>query len=84
MKAVVVMIKNGKWISESYESIEELTKNYKVVGYTEDLTPLRASGALVHRAELDNQPKLENLCGPMWDGGMLRYESWDVYDLLSR
>lgn len=84
MKAVVVMIKNGTYVCEEYDTVEELVKRHHVVGYTEDLTSLRINGALVHRAELDNQPILENLLGPMWDSGGLRYESWEVYDMLSR
>ena len=53
-------------------------------GHTEDLSEVRARGGLVHRAELDNQPEVKGYCGPMWDGGCLRYETWDVYDMLSR
>lgn len=60
---------------------------------SEDLSALRARGALVHRAELDNQPEFDGYCGPMWDGerrwngercAVLRYETWEVYDMLSR
>ena len=80
-------------------------------GHTEDLSELRAKGCCVHRAELDNQPKVAGYLGPMWDGlryivdgvwkyefecsekdkagagdpiEVLRYESQEVYDMLSR
>lgn len=32
---------------------------------------------------LEDQPKVDGYIGPMWDGGMLRYETQEVYDLLS-
>lgn len=62
---------------------------------SEDLSRERAQGALVHRAELDNRPKFSGYAGPMWNGtrrdgitgediGILRYETWEVYDMLSR
>lgn len=53
-------------------------------GKTENMSEYRARGCCVHRAELDDQPTVEGYCGPMWDRGMLRYESWDVYEMLSR
>lgn len=57
---------------------------------SEDLSAYRAMGRLVHRAELDNRPEFDGYAGPMWDGerpggiAVLRYETWDVYDMLSR
>lgn len=50
---------------------------------TEDNTAYRKRGITCHRAELDNQPVLEGLCGPMWDGDKLRYETWEVYRSMS-
>ena len=50
----------------------------------------RSRGRLVPRAELDSKPQFEGYAGPMWDGerpggiGVLRYETWDVYDMMSR
>ena len=29
-------------------------------------------------------PRLKGYAGPMWDGDKIRYETWDVYDGLSR
>ena len=64
-----------------------------MTGLSEDLTEWRNHGAIVHRPELDNQPEFEGYIGPMWDGttktfgrdvGVLRYETQEVYDLLSR
>lgn len=51
---------------------------------TEDLSELRARGVCVHRAELDNQPKVDGYLSPMWDGDGIRYETQEVYDMMSR
>ena len=55
----------------------------KVIGFTDDLSDLRAQGRIVHRAELDNQPCFEGYLSPMWDGDGLRYETQEVYNMLS-
>lgn len=61
-------------------NVKDLAKYYKIIGYTEDLTEIRKLGVgLLYRAELDNQPMLEGLVGPMWDGGKLRYETPEIY-----
>ena len=60
-----------------------------------DLSEIRRRGGLVHREELDNKPEFKGYAGPMWNGerrdgitgeriGILRYETWEVYDMLSR
>lgn len=43
----------------------------------------RQRGYCVPRAELDNQPLVDGYIGPMWDGDKLRYETQEVYDMLS-
>ncbi len=63
-------------------------------GKSEDLSAIRkVNRYAVHRVELDNQPTFDGYCGPMWGGerdingehyAVLRYETWDVYDALSR
>ena len=64
-------------------NVKDLAKHYKSIGYTEDLTEIRKLGVgLLYRAELDNQPMLEGLVGPMWDGGKLRYETPEIYKRL--
>ena len=45
---------------------------------------IRDNGTMVQRIELHNQPKFAGLCGPMWDGDKVRYETWEVYDALSK
>ena len=77
--AKIKMVSMGK--VEYYEKPEDVP--YRIRGYSEDLSELRAQGRCVHRAELDNQPEYEGFLGPMWDGGMLRYETQKVYDILS-
>ena len=52
----------------------KFTPNYRVE---------RAAGCCVPRVELDNQPMVDGYLPPMWDGGMLRYETQEVYDMLS-
>lgn len=64
--------------------IEEAEKLFEVNGYLEDHTDLRERGICTHCKELDNQPRFKGWVGPMFDGGMLRYETQDVYDMLSR
>jgi len=41
------------------------------------------SGGRQLRAELQNQPSFSNLCGPMWDGDAVRYETVKAYAELS-
>lgn len=56
---------------------------------TQNFEKERKKGLLVHGKELDDQPIIENYLGPMFDyidyGRIyLRYETQDVYDMLSR
>lgn len=53
-------------------------------GKTPDYSAARAARYVAPRAELDNMPRVPGYCGPMWDGDAIRYESPEVYDLLSR
>ena len=64
--------------------VEVVKAKYCNGKFTEDLSEVRARGGCVHRAELDNHPKVDGYLSPMWDGGMLRYETPEVYDMLSR
>ena len=55
---------------------------------TPDMSFERKQGAVVHRKELDNQPIVEGYLGPMFeeiDYGKiyLRYETQEIYDMLS-
>lgn len=43
----------------------------------------RAFGAVVPRAELDGAPLVDGYLPPMWDGDKLRYETQDVYNMMS-
>lgn len=66
---------------EMFNTVEELTNKYKQVGVV--------SGSWLKK-ELQGQPKLEGLMGAMYDGVMndgthvIRYETPEVYDILSR
>ena len=68
------------------EEAEKLTRKRSL-----DMSDIRARGGLVCREELDNRPKFDGYAGPMWDGtrmwggevcGILRYETWEVYNML--
>lgn len=60
--------------------------------YSEDMSELRASGALCKRAELDNQPLIDGYYPPMYNGTkeidgvtyhVIRYETPEVYAMMS-
>ena len=70
---------DGKYMTEW--QIEQKFCNGK---HSLDLSAERAHGGCVHHAVLDNCPMVEGYLSPMWDGGMLRYETQEVYDVLSR
>lgn len=63
--------------------VEKVIREYCNGHYTEDLSEIRKRGGCVHRKELDNQPMVDGYLSPMWDGGMLRYETQEVYNMLS-
>lgn len=72
---------NGQTMTK--EEIESISS-----GTTEDLTHIRQQGGTCHRKELDNQPLVNGYLSPMFshiDYGLiyLRYETQEVYDMLS-
>ena len=78
MKAIFV---GGK-----YHGMEVDEAELRVLGngkLTQDLSEARARGCCVHRRELDNQPLVDGYLSPMWDGGRLRYETQEVYDMFA-
>lgn len=81
MKAEFVGGKYNGMIMDTQEILNSAIWNGKL---TEDLSEIRAKGGCVHRAELDNQPMVDGYLSPMWDGDGIRYETWEVYDMLSR
>ena len=83
MKAVFIKYnhQNNCFDREIYEDIKDAP--YTIRGYTEDLTERRNKGFACHRAELDNQPVFEGFLSPMWNGDGLRYETYEVYKMLS-
>lgn len=66
---------------EEFETVELLKKAFETAGKFHSVSC---------RAELQGAPKLKNFCGPMYDGednqgrAVIRYESQEVYDILSR
>ena len=45
----------------------------------------KGCGSENERKELHKKPRFKQLCGPCYDGkNSVRYETWDVYEMLSR
>ena len=63
--------------------LDKIPSKFEVVGHMEDLSEFRAKGVFCHREELDNAPFIYGYVGPMWDGDMLRYETPELYEMLS-
>lgn len=69
-----------RMIVETYETAEDLKKAFETSGEFQSTSC---------RAELQGAPKLKNFCGPMYDGedsqgrAVIRYETQEVYDILS-
>ena len=69
-----------RMIVETFETVEHLEKAFETSGEFRSVSC---------RAELQGAPKLKNFCGPMYDGeddqgrAVIRYESQEVYDILS-
>lgn len=72
-------IHDGKYLTEA--QVEQQLCNGK---HSYDGTSIRNSGGVCHHAVLDNCPMVDGYLSPMWDGGMLRYETQQVYDMLSK
>lgn len=67
------------WAQTEYSTREELEKwvafaGMKITG--ENFSPRQ-------RAELQGQPIISGLLGPMWDGDAIRYENQEAYNRLS-
>ena len=52
-------------------------------GFTERYSQAKNSNELLINLDLEDQPKVSGYVGPMLDGGQLRYETQEVYDILS-
>lgn len=69
-----------RMIVETYETAEHLKKAFETSGEFHSTSC---------RSELQGAPKLKNFCGPMYDGedsqgrAVIRYETQEVYDILS-
>ena len=68
----------GEGRPKVYKSEAELLRDYRQTGVNDR-----------GRQELVGQPKLKGLAGPMWGGrkgdvAIIRYETWDMYERLSR
>lgn len=52
--------------------------------FSKDCSAARNAGCCTHCAELDNRPLVNGYLSPMQDGDKIRYETFEVYDMLSR
>ena len=69
-------IHNGLRMSEW--DVEQKLCNGK---HTSNDEAIRAVGGCTHRWEMDDVPEVDGYTS-MWDGGIIRYESWDVYNMM--
>ena len=67
---------DGKYMTEW--QVEQNLCNGK---HGSDDKEIRENGGCTHYAVLDNVPEVEGYTF-MWDGGMIRYETWEVYDAM--
>lgn len=72
---------------ETFETVAELEafmayhgKEHN--GYFE--RDMRDDGTYIQREILEGAPKFKGMCGPMGNGDGLRYETWAIYDIMSR
>lgn len=69
-----------RMIVETFQTVEHLKKAFETTGEFHSVSC---------RAELQGAPRLKGFCGPMYDGedeqgrAVIRYESQEVYDILS-
>lgn len=72
------LVEEGKVSELNERNLSEVfyQKGFRFIGLTDN------DGRL--RKELVAQPRFSGLCGPMWDGDAIRYETQSVYDSLSR
>lgn len=79
----VYQLSDGRMQQFYVEDIMSFTHpKLEICGYVEQ----SYSGNLdrmIPRIELVGKPKFIGWLGPMWDGGSLRYETQEVYDLMS-
>jgi len=69
------------------DDVVRFVANMEAMGFTWaglDANTVRSDGSMVQRIELHNQPKFKGLAGPMWDGDKVRYETWAVYEAMSK
>lgn len=62
---------------------KDIIEKFCIGKYTQDCSEVRARGIIIQRKELDRQPKIPGYVGPIWDNGILRYETPEVNEVLS-
>ena len=64
--------------------LSEAMKVLKIEGFTEDESEYRKQGACVHMEFLDKKPIFAGYLSPCYGGeNRLRYETYEVYEMLS-
>ena len=75
----------------TYKIVQNIEGCFVVTEPTDIFAWIEANGLTVtklndnprQRAELQGQPIIASFCGPMWDGGAIRYEDQRSNDILS-
>ena len=78
MKYRLIQCVEGQLVKHEFTD-ENVIPAMEIRGYT--LTGLHSNPRT--RAELQGAPKFTGVCGPMWDGDAIRYESTEAYAQLS-
>lgn len=66
-KGFVYQLVGGVYGGKTF-NYHELEVRGLIKGYSENLSYERENGRVVHREELDDQPKVDGYLGPMYDG----------------
>lgn len=64
-----------------YMTHEELKSNGNG-NFTPRWSAMKYHNPLLVNLDLEDQPMVDGYLSPMWDGGFLRYETQEVYDMM--
>lgn len=83
-KYILVQTIDGAGIVATEGEIENMISAFEVRGFVQNGNVKRQYGQIKLRDEILGQPEFDGLCGPMYGGpGIVRYEDWKTYELLS-
>lgn len=79
MKARLIQVVNGRPLVGCEVTLENILPAFEVRGF--ELIEFNHNPR--QRAELQGWPVFSGLCGPMWDGNSVRYETQAANDIFS-